>query len=183
MGSSNKINRGNSISSHWRANFICDAQTTLKQSKITKVTKFAHFLMLIFMSRGKKRGVNFGTIVLFVCLSVVWASHMDSALQSEEILFPEFILLLQPICWFFVGKVARKPAFTTHKMCKKSEQQKCWIQQKWIQHAEYTEKMVRYTGNAYLIAENGRSEVGRWFWDWLPLVIEGDFWVNSEKSL
>ena len=42
----------------------------------------------------------------------------------------------------FVGKVAQKPVFSTHKMCEKSEHQKCRKHEKWILRAEYTEKVV-----------------------------------------
>ena len=58
-----------------------------------------------------------------------------------------------------MGKVALEPCFSTHKMCYKSEHQKCRRYEKWILLAEYIGKVLRYAENTQLIADNGCFEV------------------------
>ena len=112
----------------------------------------------------KETSANFLSFVLFDCLSVAWVSHMESDLQCEHNSFLLSIYVLLPIyCSFFVGKVAEKSAFSTHKNCIQIDHQKCWKYQKLILRAEYIEKVVRYDRNSQLISENGWSQVGRWF--------------------
>ena len=86
-------------------------------------------------------------------------------------------------CSFFVGKVAMYPCFSTHKMCDKSEHQKCRRYEKWILLAEYIGKVLRYAENTQLIAENGCFEVGVRFWEGIYIVIIEHFCVISRKSL
>ena len=129
-------------------------------------------------------GCNFGELVFFEYLSVVWASYHFCGLRVERIsLLASLFMSLLTYCSFFVGKVALEPCFSTHKMCHKSEHQKCRRYEKWILLAEYIAKVLWYSENAHLIAENGCFEVVFWSWAGISTVRIEHFWVLSRNSL
>jgi len=114
------------------------------------------------------------------CLSLIPLLWSTSQWDSISVITFHIIAHLLLV---FVGKVAVKTCFSTHKMCDKSEHQKCMRYEKWILLAEYIAKVLWYAKNTQLIVENCCFEVGFWSWAGISVVIIENFWVLSRNSL
>ena len=92
--------------------------------------------------------------------------HKKDFVQNKK--SRHFMMIDILVCTARVRGAAALPHYprTPYKWshCIKSENDKCWKYHKMILSAEHTEKVARCACNTQIIAENGSSEVGRWFW-------------------
>ena len=153
-------------------------------SRRERNTKVRTFWYVYFVCCCKEMTVNIGNFILFDCLSVVGVSHMKSGLQSELISFLGSIYVLLLICCsFFVGKVAGKSTFSTHKNCEKvssknvenikNELSALNTSKKWYDMPEM-HNLSHRTVDPKLVDDSDRS---------VFFIIWGYFWINSRKSL
>ena len=108
---------------------------------------------------------------------------MESGLQSEQIPFLGSIYVILPVCCsFFVGKLAGKYAFSTHKNCEKvstkyrnikNEFSALITSPKWYDITE-TYNLSHRTVHQQLLDDSETL---------IFLVTIGDFWINLRKLL